>query len=115
MARLAAPKPPGGEVLLEPPPQVPRVIPASILSKALPIVMMVASAGMMVVMFSTTGRNPAAMIMPGMMLISTVGMMAGGMGGGKGQKKAEMNEDRKDYLRYLGQMRERARAAAGEQ
>jgi S-DNA-T family DNA segregation ATPase FtsK/SpoIIIE len=114
--RLAAPRPPGGEVHLEPPPEVPRLIPGNILMKMLPVVMIISSVGMMVLMFSTSQRSPAAMIMPGMMLVSTVGMMAGGgMGGGKGQKKAEMNEDRKDYLRYLGQMRERAREAADEQ
>ncbi|GLZ30484.1 type VII secretion protein EccC [Lentzea sp. NBRC 105346] len=114
-ARLAAPRPPGGEVHLEPPPEVPRIIPGNVMMKAMPVVMIVASVGMMAMMFTTSGRNPAAMIMPGMMLISTVGMMAGGMGSGKGQKKAEMNEDRKDYLRYLGQMRDRAREAADEQ
>ena len=48
------------------------------------------------------------------MLMGTVGMMAGG-GGARRRKKAEMNEDRKDYLRYLGQMRERAREATNEQ
>ena len=100
---------------LEPPPEVPRVIPGNIMMKALPAVMIASSVGMMALMFSTGSRAPAAMIMPGMMMISTVGMMAGGMGGGKGQKKAEMNEDRKDYLRYLGQMRDRAREAADEQ
>ncbi|QFZ23444.1 type VII secretion protein EccC [Saccharothrix syringae] len=114
-ARLAAPRPPGGEVHLEPPPEVPRVIPGNIMMKAMPVVMIVSSVGMMVLMFTYSGRSPAAMIMPGMMLVSTIGMMAGGMGGGKGQKKAEMNEDRKDYLRYLGQMRDRAREAANEQ
>ena len=36
------------------------------------------------------------------MMMGMVGMFAGG-GRGGGQKKAEMNEDRKDYLRYLGQ------------
>ena len=100
---------------LEPPPEVPRIIPGNIMMKALPAVMIASSLGMMALMFSTGSRAPAAMIMPGMMMISTVGMMAGGMGGGKGQKKAEMNEDRKDYLRYLGQMRDRAREAADEQ
>jgi len=50
-----------------------------------------------------------------MMVISMVGMFAGGGGRGGGQRKAEMNEDRKDYLRYLGQMRERARTAAAQQ
>ncbi|MFD7659510.1 type VII secretion protein EccCa [Actinosynnema sp. NPDC059797] len=114
-ARLAAPRPPGGEVHLEPPPEVPRVIPGNIMMKALPVVMIVSSVGMMLLMFTYSNRSPAAMIMPGMMLVSTIGMMAGGMGGGRGQKKAEMNEDRKDYLRYLGQMRDRAREAANEQ
>ncbi|MCP2165811.1 type VII secretion protein EccCa [Goodfellowiella coeruleoviolacea] len=116
LPRLAAPRPPGGEVHLEPPPEVPRVIPGNILMKIMPVAMIVASAGMMVVMFYSGGRSPAAMVMPGMMMISTIGMMVGGgMGSGKGQKKAEMNEDRKDYLRYLGQMRDRAREAANEQ
>jgi S-DNA-T family DNA segregation ATPase FtsK/SpoIIIE len=114
-ARLAAPRPPGGEVHLEPPPEVPRIIPGNIMMKAMPIVMIISSVGMMVLMFTYSGRNPSAMIMPGMMLVSTIGMMAGGMGGGRGQKKAEQNEDRKDYLRYLGQMRDRAREAANEQ
>ncbi|MDX3657133.1 type VII secretion protein EccCa [Streptomyces sp. ID05-26A] len=114
-ARLAAPRPPGGEVHLEPPPEVPRIIPGNIMMKAMPVVMIVASMGMMGMMLVFMPRQPAAMIMPGMMMISTIGMMASGMGSGKGQKKAEMNEDRKDYLRYLGQMRDRAREAADEQ
>jgi S-DNA-T family DNA segregation ATPase FtsK/SpoIIIE len=50
-----------------------------------------------------------------MMMFSMVGMFAGGGGRSGGQKKAEMNEDRKDYLRYLGQMRDRAREAARDQ
>ena len=58
--------------------------------------------------------NPMFLLFPIMMLVSTVGMFAGG-GRGRGQAKAEMNEDRKDYLRYLGTMRERARETAREQ
>ncbi|MFC7617900.1 type VII secretion protein EccCa [Actinokineospora soli] len=113
--RMAAPRQPGGEVHLEPPPEVPRVIPGSIVMKLLPAVMIVASIGMMVFMF-TLSKSPMSLMFGGMFLISTVGMMAGGMGGrGGGQKKAEMNEDRKDYLRYLGQMRDRAREAALDQ
>ncbi|MBQ6641496.1 MAG: type VII secretion protein EccCa [Saccharopolyspora sp.] len=114
MPRLAAPRPPGGEVHLEPPPEIPRVIPGNIVQKVLPGVMIVASLGMMAFMLQRAKDNPMMMMMPMMMLVSTVGMMAGG-GREGGQKKAEMNEDRKDYLRYLGQMRERAREAADEQ
>ncbi|MFK0243659.1 type VII secretion protein EccCa [Amycolatopsis azurea] len=113
--RLAAPRPPGGEVHLEPPPEVPRTIPGNIVMKLLPAVMIVASLGMMVFMFTTGGRNPMMMMMGGMMVLSTVGMMAGGAGKGGGAKKAEMDEDRKDYLRYLGQMRDRAREAMVDQ
>jgi DNA segregation ATPase FtsK/SpoIIIE, S-DNA-T family len=116
LPRLAAPKMPGGEVHLEPPPEVPRVIPGSILQKAMPIVMIVAVLGMVAYVFLTPGQdkgNPLFLMFPIMMVLSTIGMFAGGRGAG--QAKAEMNEDRKDYLRYLGQMRERARESAQEQ
>ncbi|GAA4860136.1 type VII secretion protein EccCa [Saccharopolyspora cebuensis] len=112
--RLAAPRPPGGEVHLEPPPEIPRTIPGNVVQKILPGVMIVASLGMMVFMLQRARDNPMMMMMPMMMLISTFGMIAGG-GQSGGQQKAEMNEDRKDYLRYLGQMRDRAREAADEQ
>jgi DNA segregation ATPase FtsK/SpoIIIE, S-DNA-T family len=113
--RLAAPKMPGGEVHLEPPPEVPRVIPGNILQKLLPIVMIAAVLGMLVFVLNTEDAksNPVFLLFPIMMLVSTIGMFAGGRG--RSQAKAEMNEDRKDYLRYLGQMRQRAREAAREQ
>ena len=116
LPRLAAPKMPGGEVHLEPPPEVPRVIPGNIMKKTLPVVMIVAVLGMVAYVFLAPGpdkSNPLFLMFPIMMVLSTVGMFAGGRGAG--QAKAEMNEDRKDYLRYLGQMRERARETAQEQ
>lgn len=90
------------------------MVPGNVIQKLLPAVMVVASLGMMAFMLQRAASNPLMMMMPLMMLVSTVGMVAGG-GQGGGQKKGEMNEDRKDYLRYLGQMRERAREAAKEQ
>lgn len=117
--RLAAPRPPGGEVHLEPPPEVPRAIPGNIMMKILPVVMIVAMLGMVGMIMvprlqEGQAPSPFMMMMPMMMVMSMVGMFAGGGRGGQ-QKKAEMNEDRKDYLRYLGQMRERAREAMEEQ
>ncbi|GAA1946746.1 type VII secretion protein EccC [Amycolatopsis minnesotensis] len=102
---------------LEPPPEVPRTIPGNIMMKLLPVVMVLSTLGMVGVMFIGGGaaaKNPMTMMMPIMMLASMGGMMAGG-GKGGGAKKAEMNEDRKDYLRYLGQMRDRAREAMADQ
>jgi DNA segregation ATPase FtsK/SpoIIIE, S-DNA-T family len=114
--RLAAPRQPGGEVHLEPPPEVPRVIPGNILMKLMPVVMVVAMVGMMALMFTAggaVGRSPVTLLFPMMMMFSMVGMFGQNRGGGP--KKAEMNEDRKDYLRYLGQMRDRAREASLDQ
>ena len=102
---------------LEPPPEVPRVIPGNIMMKMMPVVMIVAMVGMTVLLFTSGGsaaRSPVTLLFPAMMMFSMVGMFTGG-GRSGGQRKAEMNEDRKDYLRYLGQMRERAREAANEQ
>jgi S-DNA-T family DNA segregation ATPase FtsK/SpoIIIE len=107
---------PGGEVHLEPPPEIPRVIPGNIVQKMLPVVMIVAVLGMVAYIFLAPGggtSDPLFLMFPIMMLVSTFGMFAGG--GRAGQARAEMNEDRKDYLRYLGQMRERAREFAWEQ
>lgn len=113
--RLSAPRQPGGEVHLEQPPEVPRIIPGNIVMKLLPAVMIVATIGMMAFMFVAFRGNPTSLLFGGMMLMSMVGMMAGGGGRGGAQKKAEMNEDRKDYLRYLGQMRDRARESSLDQ
>jgi S-DNA-T family DNA segregation ATPase FtsK/SpoIIIE len=78
--RLAAPRPPGGEVHLEPPPEVPRTIPGNIVMKALPVVMVFATLGMTAFMFMSSGRNPMMLMMGGMMVVGTFGMMAGGGG-----------------------------------
>ncbi len=94
------------------------MIPGNIMMKMMPVVMVVAMVGMIVLLFSTGGsaaRSPLTLLFPVMMMFSMVGMFAGGGGRSGGQRKAEMNEDRKDYLRYLGQMRERARESADEQ
>jgi DNA segregation ATPase FtsK/SpoIIIE, S-DNA-T family len=112
LPRLSAPKMPGGELHLESPPEVPRVIPGNIVQKTLPAVMIVAVLGGAVYAFTKGAGDPLSLMFPIMMVVSTVGMLAGG---GRGQAKAEMTEDRKDYLRYLGQMRERAREAAQQQ
>ncbi|WP_127783955.1 type VII secretion protein EccCa [Rhodococcus sp. X156] len=115
-ARMSAPRTPGGEVHLEPPPEVPRLVPGGLLMKLMPVVMVVAVVGMVALLITSGGGlNPASLLFPMMMLMSMVGMFAGGGGRSGGQRKAEMNEDRKDYLRYLGQMRGRARQAGNDQ
>ncbi|WP_330252312.1 type VII secretion protein EccCa [Nocardia sp. NBC_00565] len=116
-ARREMPRSPGGEVTLQPPPEIPRVTPGSLVSKLMPVVMVVGMVGMMALLFTQGGSiasNPMSMMFPMMMVVSMVGMFAG-QGGGKGQKAAEANEDRKDYLRYLDQVRKDVDQTATQQ
>ncbi|MFI9504256.1 type VII secretion protein EccCa [Nocardia sp. NPDC052566] len=109
LARIAPPRAPGGEVDLTAPPELPRPVQAGLLMKLLPVVMIVAVVGMLALMFATGARNllsnPLTMMFPMMMLMSMGGMFFGGMGRGGPKNAAELNEDRKDYFRYLDQLR----------
>lgn len=110
------PRSPGGEVTLQPPPEIPRAVPANLFSKLMPVVMGVGMLGMVALMITSgsgIATNPMSLMFPMMMVFSMVGMYAGQ--GGKGQKAAEANEDRKDYLRYLDQVRKDVEETAGQQ
>ena len=111
-ARLAPPAVPSGEVHLEAPPEIPRVTPTSPLLRLLPLLMVVGSLGFIVVIGID---NPTSWLFGGMFALSTLGMVAGGATRGGGQRRAEADEERKDYLRYLAQMRRRARETAADQ
>ncbi|MBJ7290278.1 type VII secretion protein EccCa [Williamsia sp.] len=107
--RISPPRAPGGEVAVQSPPEIPRIVPGGLLMKLLPVVMILAVLGMIALMFTIGGRslltNPMMMMFPMIMIVSTLGMfMGGGRSGGK--KAAELNEERKDYFRYLDQVRD---------
>ena len=103
---------PGGEVNLQPPPEVPRVIPGNLFMKLMPLVMIVAVIGMIALMVTVGGRdltrNPMFLIFPMMMVMSMAGMFVGGAGGRAGKAAAELNEERKDYFSYLANLRDDA-------
>lgn len=108
--RLSPPRMPGGEVSLQSPPEVPRVIPGNLLMKLLPIIMLVAVIGMIALLITVGGRNisrnPMFLLFPMMMIMSMAGMF---MGGGKsGKAAAELNEERKDFFSYLAGLRDDA-------
>jgi S-DNA-T family DNA segregation ATPase FtsK/SpoIIIE len=117
--RVAPPRMPGGEVNLQPPPDVPRVIPGKLFMKLMPFVMVVAVVGMLALMVTVGGRdlarNPMFLIYPMMMVMAMVGMLTGGIGGRSGKAAAELNEERKDYFSYLAALREEADQTADDQ
>ncbi|QKT06654.1 type VII secretion protein EccCa [Gordonia sp. X0973] len=116
--RVAPPPAPGGDIDLVAPPEVARPVPAGLAASALPAVMVVAVVGMIALMFVTGGRsvlaNPLFLMFPMMMLMSMVGMFAtGGRNGGK--RAAELGAERRDYFRYLAQLRGQVATTVDEQ
>jgi S-DNA-T family DNA segregation ATPase FtsK/SpoIIIE len=101
---------PSGDLHLEPPPEIPRMLPGNVMGALLPGVMILGSVGFIFI----GGLSAASMAMGGLILLSTLGMMGGGMGGRRTGRKTQIDTDRKDYLRYMEQVRrdiERTKAA----
>jgi type VII secretion protein EccCa len=104
-----------GEINVTPPDDLGIEIPPSGIQKVLPYVMGGGMVGMIAIMIFTGIRqlSPYMLMMPLMMVMGTVGFMAGGGPGGK--KVPEINADRKEYLRYLAGLRTRVTASAAAQ
>ena len=105
---------PGGELALEPPPEPERPVPAGLMARLLPGAMLLGSIGFLALSFRRD--DPSSLLFGGMFALSTVGMLfVGGSGRGPGQRQAALDEQRRDYLRYLALMRQRAREVAADQ
>jgi DNA segregation ATPase FtsK/SpoIIIE, S-DNA-T family len=105
--RAAAPPIPDGEIVVEGPTETPKAMPGNLAMRLLPVLMVVAVIGMMALFISSgtaVARNPASLLFPTMMLVSAIGTIA--YGGRGATRTAEVDENRKDYLRYLGRLRD---------
>jgi S-DNA-T family DNA segregation ATPase FtsK/SpoIIIE len=110
--RRVVPLSPGGEFALEPPPEPERAVPVGILARLLPLVMLLGS----VAFVALSPHDPSSMLFGSMFALSTVGMLfVGGGGRSPGQRQATLDEQRRDYLRYLAVARRRVRTVAAEQ
>src|SRR5687768_16345026 len=110
--RPVPPRMPGGELVLEPPPEPERIVPPGVLQRMLPLVMLVGSVGFIAVL----GVNqPTSWLFGGMFALSSLGMLVAGGGRGGGSRTSDVDEDRRDYLRYLSVLRGRVRGIAAEQ
>ncbi|GAA5140849.1 type VII secretion protein EccC [Pseudonocardia adelaidensis] len=103
---------PGGELVLEPPPEPERLVPAGVLQRVLPLVVLVGSVGFVAV---AGVDQPTSWLFGGMFAISSLGMLLTGSGRAGGGRTADIDEDRRDYLRYLSVLRGRVRGIAAEQ
>ncbi|MFI6514815.1 type VII secretion protein EccCa [Spirillospora sp. NPDC050679] len=112
--RRKPPAMPRGEVLLESPPELPELIPQGF-QAVLMYLPMLAGAGAMVFMMVGRGGGTLQYVAGGMFAVSMFGMMLGQVGKNGGERKVKLNNERRDYLRYLGQVRRKVRKAAKQQ
>ncbi|RZS90374.1 S-DNA-T family DNA segregation ATPase FtsK/SpoIIIE [Motilibacter rhizosphaerae] len=111
--RQEPPELPGGEVPLITPPQVPVVRQG--LGQLMTLLPMVAGAAAMAFMYAGRGGGALTYVVGGMFGVSMLGMVATSIGRPGAGKRAELDDDRRDYLRYLAQVRRQARATAEQQ
>jgi len=113
-SRGGGPPLPSGEVELQEPPTLPEPAGAD-MSSALIYLPMGLGSGATVLMFAGAGGGSMGYGASGLMGVSTIGMMLMMLGRGAHQRKKELRSDRRDYLRYLTQVRRQVRRAAHQQ
>ncbi|MFC4065164.1 type VII secretion protein EccCa [Actinoplanes subglobosus] len=112
--RQAGPQLPRGELLLESPPELPEQLPRG-MGQILMILPMLCGAGAMAFLYAGRGGSTMTYVAGGLFGISMLGMAVSTLGQGGGNKKAELDAERRDYMRYLAQVRRQARRAAAQQ
>ena len=91
-----------GDVVVEPPPEVPKEPPSNGWARLLPLGMVVAMGGMTALYFDSgaaSSRSPMFLFLPVMMLVSVLGSVAYQSRGAR--RGGELDQDRRTYLRYL--------------
>ena len=108
------PELPSGEIRLESPPEIPEAASDSFRQTLmyLPMIAMMVGMGSM---FAGNSSNKILYVGGGAMALGMGGMMLTQMGRGSGDRNRKLNGLRRDYLRYLGQVRRKVRAAAAAQ
>ncbi|MEV0056821.1 type VII secretion protein EccCa [Saccharopolyspora shandongensis] len=115
--RLAGPEMPEGEEALEEPPVMPEPATRDY-SSVLMFVPMALGPIAMILVFSSIGSgggSPLIFIMSGAMAIGMVTMAISQLMRNAGDRKRKLNSERRDYLRYISQLRRRARQTSDEQ
>ncbi|BCJ52701.1 type VII secretion protein EccC [Actinoplanes sp. NBRC 14428] len=112
--RAAGPEAPDGEIELQEPPLMAEDAPLDFRSFAM-IVPMGLGMGAMMAMFGLYSRAPIMYVMGGAMAAGMLMMGVMQIGKAASDRKRKMQGERRDFLRYIAQLRKQARAAADQQ
>ena len=112
--RLAPPTTRKGTITIEAPPELPRVIPPSLLRRAMPVVIVILIVGMIVALVATGMRviSPQTLFFPFVLLLAATALYRGN---DNKMRTEEVDAERADYLRYLSVVRDNIRTQAAEQ
>ncbi|TKA04603.1 type VII secretion protein EccCa [Actinacidiphila oryziradicis] len=109
--RVFPPEVPSEEVRLVTPPELPRGEDSGLMMNLLPMLGM----GSSVVFFFMPGTQAIMKIMGGLMAVSTVAMVIAQIVRSRQGPSGQMAENRRDYLKYLAQIRRQVRRTAHKQ
>ena len=114
--RREAPELPAGEVVIDPPPEIPRDSGKN-WSQMLMMLPMLAGAGAMALMFSSRGGGgPMGYVLGGLFGLSAIGMIGVGlMQNAGGGSKRERTAQRRDYMRHLASHRSNVKKTIRQQ
>jgi ESX secretion system protein EccC len=103
-----------GTITIEPPPELPRLVPPSLLRRVLPYLIVILIVGMIVALVATGMRliSPQTLFFPFVLLLAATAMYRGS---DNKMRTEEVDAERADYLRYLSVVRDNVRANATEQ
>jgi S-DNA-T family DNA segregation ATPase FtsK/SpoIIIE len=113
LPRRAAPEIPTGELVVNPPPEIPQAA-GGRWQQALMMLPMLAGTVATALLFAGRSGGTYSYIVGGVFGISTLGMLATSMSG-SGPKKSEMMAARREYLRHLSMLRKQVRETAERQ
>ena len=113
--RRPGPPKPNGELSLQEPPTLPESQGGGIGGLLYMLPMAAGGAATMLIFMGPGAGSPIGYLAAGLMAVSMLGMSLGQLGRGGGDRKRKLAAERRDYLRYLGQMRRKVRKMAGQQ
>ncbi|MDQ7909379.1 type VII secretion protein EccCa [Phytohabitans sp. ZYX-F-186] len=113
-ARRAGPVAPVDEITLQEPPVIPEPAERG-LSAVLMLAPMAIASLAMVLIFLRPNAGALAYVGVGLMVLSAAAMLVVPLIRNAGQHKHRLNGERRDYLRYLGQVRRKVRGALTEE
>ncbi|GIJ49006.1 type VII secretion protein EccC [Virgisporangium aliadipatigenens] len=112
--RRPAPPMPRGDLQVDPPPELPEPVPRGF-GPLLMMLPMVAGVAAMAILYSGRGGGTLTYVVGGLFGLSMLGMAGASFGSGHGNKRGEVDAQRREYMRYLAQLRRQVRTAAERQ